>query len=282
MKLIENEDIAIVIPLYKEDINEDEQKSLEQALMIFANRHIIFVSPKDFDFFEFKKKFLGKNDCTSIIFDSEYFESVEAYNLLMLSKLFYLQFSSYKYILVYQLDAYVFKDELNYWCNLGLDYIGAPWFTDDNELLFDTNAGNGGFSLRNVHSFLGILNVNKIVYSPRQLFNIYNKRGIVNLMLKVPLLLLRVFGYHNNVKYLIDKNNNKEDLFWANVAPLINKNFTVAKSEIAIRFAFEQQPTFLYKKNNNELPFGCHAWKKYDFDFWEEYIENDRRPNCIV
>ncbi len=43
----------------------------------------------------------------------------------MMDNTFYKQFLNYEYILIYQLDAFVFKDELNY-CSQGIDYVGAP------------------------------------------------------------------------------------------------------------------------------------------------------------
>ena len=38
-------------------------------------------------------------------------------------------------MLIYQLDAYVFKDELLNWANKGYDYIGAPWLPWKNGIL---------------------------------------------------------------------------------------------------------------------------------------------------
>ena len=37
----------------------------------------------------------------------------------------------------------------------------------------------------------------------------------------------------------------------------------------AIKFSFEVMPSYLYKLNNNVLPFGCHAFEKYESDFWK-------------
>jgi hypothetical protein len=48
--------------------------------------------------------------------------------------------------------------------------------------------------------------------------------------------------------------------------------FSVAPVEKAIGFSFEKLPQKLYNLNHNNLPFGCHAWFKYDFDFWEPFI----------
>lgn len=42
-------------------------------------------------------------------------------------------------MLVYQLDAYAFKDELFFWASLGYDYIGAPWMPHQRNI--------GGFLL---------------------------------------------------------------------------------------------------------------------------------------
>ena len=33
-------------------------------------------------------------------------------------------------MLIYQLDAFVFQDDLAYWCQQNYDYIGAPWLRD--------------------------------------------------------------------------------------------------------------------------------------------------------
>src|SRR5712664_638129 len=60
-------------------------------------------------------------------FDDKYFKNSDTYSELLLSKEFYQTFSEYQYILIYQLDALVFSDQLLEWCQTGLDYVGAPW-----------------------------------------------------------------------------------------------------------------------------------------------------------
>jgi hypothetical protein len=66
-------------------------------------------------------------------FPKRYFENIEGYNELLLSASFYERFLDTKYILIYQLDAFVFKDELQEWCDKGYDYI-APWIAPQNTL----------------------------------------------------------------------------------------------------------------------------------------------------
>jgi len=41
----------------------------------------------------------------------------------------------------------------------------------------------------------------------------------------------------------------------------------------ALGFAFENVPEELYKLNNDQLPFGCHAYEKYSPEFWAKFIE---------
>ena len=77
----------------------------------------------------------------------------------MLSSEFYRRFSKFEYILIYQLDAFVFKDQLNYWCKKGYDYIGAPWFEGFHLTKTGVNiigVGNGGFSLRRVKTHIDL------------------------------------------------------------------------------------------------------------------------------
>lgn len=48
----------------------------------------------------------------------------------------------------------------------------------------------------------------------------------------------------------------------------------VPKPELAMRFAFEKSPSYLFEKNKRELPFGCHAFMRYEYSsFWSKYIK---------
>ena len=116
----------IVIPVYKDVLDTNEYKSLSQCLKILYKHPICLIGPEDLNYSVYNEvfsKYGVKFDIET--FDSNYFKSVAGYNKLMLSRFFYERFSSYKYMLIYQLDAYVFKDELDYWCDKDYDYIGA-------------------------------------------------------------------------------------------------------------------------------------------------------------
>ena len=71
-----------------------------------------------------------------------------------------------------------------------------------------------------------------------------------------------------------------EDHFWANRATHYFPKFRVAPLEIAIKFAFECVPRYCYQLNGKQLPFGCHAWNRYDREFWEPFLmsKNGEQP----
>ena len=65
-------------------------------------------------------------------------------------------------MLIVQTDAWIFKDELQKWCNMEYDYIGAPWchlcknvHNCNYEEVADQKSivGNGGLSLRYIKKF---------------------------------------------------------------------------------------------------------------------------------
>jgi hypothetical protein len=65
-----------------------------------------------------------------------------------------------------------------------------------------------------------------------------------------------------------------EDVFWSYFAQKTLSDFKTAPIEEAVKFAFEMNPSDMFKMNGNKLPFGCHAWWKYDINFWKPFIES--------
>jgi hypothetical protein len=39
-----------------------------------------------------------------------------------------------------------------------------------------------------------------------------------------------------------------------------------------LSFAFEKNPQISYSLLEDSLPFGCHAWEKYNPSFWQKFI----------
>ena len=191
----------------------------------------------------------------------------------MLTPSFYKSFAQYDYILVYQLDAFVFCDELSFWCNKDYDYIGAPIIGHyrDRELSFNMRVGNGGLSLRKISSFLNFFQSNKNVFSPKECATVINLKA--KPYTRVIVWILMVLGWRNKAKIVSKRWYYNEDDFWSGL--LDKSNFAMKKPplEEAMFFSFERFPSVLFKLTGNKLPFGCHAWRKYEYDdFWSKYI----------
>ena len=228
---------AVVIPAYKEDLNEFEKISLMQAQKIFSGKYpIIFFAPEG-------KRFSYFNIANQVIyFPQQFFKSLQTYNILMKTAEFYKAFLKYEYILIYQLDAFVFSDKLEYFCNLGYDNIGAAWLYFYSKKInspngtFRPRAGNGGFCLRNVKSCYNLLK---------------NHSDWAEKMQQLP-----------------------EDIFWAYCGIIVGSNFRTAPVNVAYKFSAEHYPERCIKKNGGELPFGCHGWHKLSTDFYIKTFAN--------
>ena len=187
-----------------------------------------------------------------------------------MSKFFYKLFNEYQFLLTYELDAFVFKDELLFWCNKGYDYIGAPWFlgydNPSNELL---GVGNSGFSLRNIRAMKRAI---RKIYIKEETWYFFGKKNWIVVKLSILLNYFVIyFGENRTIQRAAHLN---EDGFIAQVIANKVQDFKIASIEDAIPFAFEVKPKYLYQLNHSRLPMGCHAWWKYDLKFWKPFIED--------
>lgn len=218
--------VAVVIPTHKTELNPLEKISLAQCRKVLGRYPLIFVVPNDknFSFLEPSDKFARLSP--------QFFKTVRAYNQLMMLPAFYNMFKDFDYILIYELDAFVFSDKLEYFCNLGYDYIGAPWpmmYTKriDGKRL---RVGNSGFCLRNVKAHYNLLT-----------------------------------EHADLVKSMMGKPN---DVFYAYCGARDDCDFNVAPINIAYKFSAEYNPARVVKKNGGLLPFGCHDWNDQDPEFY--------------
>jgi hypothetical protein len=210
-------------------------------------------------------------------FHPTYFGDRHAHNKLLLSKIFYRTFQNYEYVLIYHLDSLVFSDDLSYWCEQGYDFIGPPWIKGpDLPWLKFPRVGNGGFSLRRVDAFIRVLDSSVRWINPDDYWQyvLRNHKGMKKYVRLLRRYLLTI-SYRNTVtshieKYLKQKKN--EDRFWSRYAHHYYPEFNIPPVEIALQFAFEANIKESYRMNNYKLPFGCHAWEKYDKSFWEPYL----------
>ena len=188
LKLNQNKLCAVVVPLYKLNLSDNEILSIRQCFNLLSKYDIYFVVPDDDRALSIPKSLLPFKPKATITFSVNYFKSITGYNRLMITSKFYKSFMNYEYVLIYQTDAYVFFDSVEHWCEKKYDYVGAPWFKaeehqSDLEKSF-IGIGNGGLSLRKVSAMLKVLHSFKYVYSYKQCQLFLDKQPNMNFIKK--------------------------------------------------------------------------------------------------
>lgn len=254
---------CIVIPCYRTELKPSEQVALERCLSILNRHPIIVAKPAGLNLSSLLRRYpaLGAES-----FPDQYFDSIGSYNRMLLSDEFYARFAKYQYMLLYQLDAFVFSDQLIDWCNQGYDYAGAPWLprqTPPNDLhrlradvrrkmyrlinrtdrsgtglhhaQYDYCSGNGGFSLRRIGAM-------------RQ--------------------ALRDFSARLEPYLELSHYSRGEDIFFSVEANRYRTTVKTPSLMQAVSFAWESHPNVAAALNGGKLPFGCHGWDKLHREAW--------------
>ncbi len=269
--------VVIIIPIYKEKLNDNELISLNQCLKILSRHPILYVGPNSLNVDYYKNIMRSFNAPFNIeYFGETWFKDINGYNRLLLTREFYVRFSSYQYMLIYQLDAYVFKDTLLEWCSLGYDFIGAPSVGHYKDDVFSYNlvVGNGGFSLRKIKTYVEAFDYKKNLLSIREILK--QHAVFKKVWTRIPLLILMIFGFRNKLSYKAKKWKYPEDDFWSKYLIKTSYPLTKPSAEEALEFAFERFPSNLFAITK-KLPFGCHGWYRYEYEkFWKNYIPKDK------
>lgn len=252
--------LKIIIPVYKSDFSFEEILSFKRIYYQLSNLYkIVVVKPFSLDLSDLTDKY---PEVDLVSFPDEYFRGIAGYNRLMLSPDFYKAFLDVDYILISQLDTYIFRDDLTGFLEKGYDYWGAPWIE------------------RDLYRFLPFLK--KIKYSRKK----YSKEAIKwkqnteNIVGNGGLSLRRVRRFYEATLKYADRirvyNSNpgkslfNEDRFWAHEP----EDFIYPPQEEALRFSFDKYPAQCFRETNAELPFGCHGWNKWKWrKFWEKHID---------
>lgn len=260
-----NSGAVIIIPVYKPVTDRDEQLSLQRTVEIaLAGGHdLCIVRPRGLDLAALSDQWpqLQFED-----FDPSFFDGIRGYNGLLTSAEFYSRFETrWEYMLIAQLDSYIFRDDIAKWCERGFDYVGAPWLCRPVNRLWIIDImnrikdrsrhkkgmykkrelygriGNGGFSLRRIRSHREVCEKNK-----------------------EELIRLNEVG----------RKGYPEDVFWA----MRDGVFKYPTAREALGFAFDKYPAFCYKLAGRRLPMGCHGWTSRKMrSFWKKFIPSSSR-----
>lgn len=264
--------VAIMVPLSnRPGFTEDEQISLRHLRHFLGHYDKYAIAPPGLD--------VDLPDFTILRFDDHYFGSAQNHKRLLFSPVFYRAFSGYEFLLTYHLDALVFSDQLLTWCERGFDFIGPPWVKHPDAPYagmthIEGRVGNGGFSLKRVSSFLKVLCSTRRAVEPRDHWrHVRAQAKSLRAQAKGALeyVLLHSSRY-NNAQWEVARWRKNEELFWDRRAKHYYPDFRIATVEEALPFGFEAVPEYCFELNGHRLPFGCHAWPKYNRAFWEPFL----------
>lgn len=247
--------VKVVIPLYQERLSDDEMRALKNNMAKLASHPVAFVVPESVDVsaitglwpeaetIRVSDQWLGRAN------------GIAGYNSMMLSADFYRLFTDCEYMLICHTDAWIFRDELDRWCDAGYDIVAAPWpqraryerfplkqlmairdkFSSKlHRSMIYNRVGNGGLSLRRVSSCIAACG---------------KYRGKIDEFL----------SYRGHSLY-------NEDVFWA----LIPTEFRYPDSATALAFGFDYRPQLCYKLSGGKMPMGCHGFtKRRHRKFWK-------------
>jgi hypothetical protein len=253
-------------------LTADEEISLASIRKYLSGYGISFAAPESLDLSKIQR--YGES---AERFPDEFFSGIDGYNRLLKSSLFYNRFESYEYILIAQLDCLIFSSNLEKWISHGWDYLAAPWFKgfSENHAAGLWRVGNGGLSLRRVPSYLRVLKQLVVAGSIYPRWGYYAWKPLESIEAgfyrKISVICgLNPFSKYDSVEDELKKFRYNEDVFWSIEAQKFDPFFKVATAKEALPFAFEVDPCWAYEENIRRLPFGCHAWAKYDRTFWEK------------
>jgi hypothetical protein len=231
---------AIVIPVYKRELDSLEQFSVDYSLAMIGRWPCVFVAPEGLDAAYYVNRY---PQVRFEWFPSDYFRSVDDYSRLLVTQSFYDRFEAFEFVLLVQPDAIVLRDDLDFWSRQPFDYIGAPWpkgleflikrdqFAGARSRLIKVTVGNGGFSLRRVAKCVALLK-----------------------------------EFPESVQAFTSAGAN-EDAFFSLMGAL-SKDFIIPNEITASRFSMELQPEYYYAVNGGRYPMGVHAWWLVQPHFW--------------
>ncbi|NIJ53354.1 DUF5672 family protein [Dyadobacter arcticus] len=124
--------VSVLIPILNPQINPTEEKMLHHCLATLYKYPLIFITFEGADLSIIKEH---NEEIDVIYFPKKYFRSRDHLASLFLLEDFYERFNWCDFLLVHELNSWVIKDELYYWCKQGYDYIkAAPVFQSGKQV----------------------------------------------------------------------------------------------------------------------------------------------------
>jgi hypothetical protein len=241
MPPIPHQRYVTLVPVYKASPNKTEALSLLQ-LRFLDVQNVTLACPEGLDIQSYLDLW---PELKVQRYSPSHFVSVQSYNNLVIHTAFYEPFAAHhEYLLIYQLDAFLLRNQILEFCDQGYDYYGAPWKLGFPQYRFLFNCwpirvnkkrfhvGNGGLSLRKITTTLDLLQ---------------RKEGHIS---KTFFMEDAFFGY------------------WGSIDP----DFHACPILTAAQFSLEMDPHDWIEKTG-KLPMGFHGFEVWQQDFYNPLLQ---------
>ncbi len=253
---------SVVVTFVWRDMRLKERCAFRQGVKVLGSHPFVVVHPRSYSVQYLLDEYPGIEE---LALDDENFTGVESYNRMMLSSWFYELFAKYEYMLIYQIDAYVFSDQLDYWASKGYDYIGAPWMLNDK--LYERTLGQWVQRLLQLQPIR-----NDRVHSAHLFHKVGNGGFCLRRISKMREIMERNRDY---IASITGKHAHMEDVL---ICILLQRreHLKMPRWDEALYFSFEKAPRWCLQLTKGVMPFGCHDTNaRYWESFWKERIPLD-------
>ncbi|MCF0070368.1 hypothetical protein LZD49_07785 [Dyadobacter sp. CY261] len=179
--------VTVIIPILETRIDPTEEKLLHHALNILSEHPIVFIAGEGTDLSVVHEH---AEHIDVVHFPKRFFESRQHLAPLFLMQDFYERFNWCDFLLIHELNSWVIKDELHYWCKQGYDYFKASpllpdpanapsllkrvtGLSDEEKRLYGSGYTGNGLYLCRIERMTGILK------SKRQLAHQYRHNATI-------------------------------------------------------------------------------------------------------
>ncbi len=260
---------VVIVPTHRARFSEHEAYSMERLKRLLPNTKILLVIPASQHVGELCRVLPSAEP---LHVPDECMRSVVAYNRLMISPRIWDLLGSYSHALIHEPDAILLRGDLREWCMQRWSYVGAPWFqhyTNADSNSPPIGVGNFGLSLHNLRDVRRVLHSNKRWYGPYQIVadlakTLTRRRNRMSAMRAALKQGQESAGRMRGASMVFD---GYCDTFWCRMAAKVDPDYLVAPIETALKFAWEATPRRCFELNRGRLPFGLHAWQRYDHAF---------------
>ena len=264
--------VVVLIFAHAPALSWAEEISLRQCVRVLGVHPLRLVCPAGLDVSAYRAI---APDLVVDFIPPSFLASYRAYNRLKILPWLYRRYAAYEFILTYELDAFVFRDELAFWCAQGWDFIGAPTFAgylDAQPANRPMPLLNSGFSLRRTRAMRRVGRTPRHIEPPASVIRQWLSSG--GLRPGGLWLAFTRLTFRNNFFGPLNDFGGNEDDFWCLRAAARFPWFRLAPYETARKFSFEVNAPRLLDENAGTLPFGCHKWAGLTPNFWRPIVRS--------